>query len=282
MNISRGELAAYNVLLLQGESGPSYLLDDYPAQAAFSFRKLKTGQTNCCRVLRSGDSLESDFGFTSGDVVDISAIVDWVVAGGGTQNGYITKMYDPMGNCDFPITVANDQPRIVASGVAVTGDTGKTGMDIATNGHMLSPSGMGLDDTAGTIFYAGELDNSADGMLARPPGGGGFLLFSVNGNNSGMSAFSGLSLYQNGSSVAWTTRNHVHDGMLNTPSILTIEDVDFTIDSEWNTGQVNIFNGQITTRGWQGVQHEMIFYNSDQSANREAIETNMNEFYGFY
>jgi hypothetical protein len=72
------------------------------------------------RVRRSGDSAESDFS-RSGASVDLSAVAAWVVAGGGTQHGYVVTIYDQTGGgAHATNATGGQQPRIVNSGTAHT------------------------------------------------------------------------------------------------------------------------------------------------------------------
>lgn len=78
----------------------------------------------CVRVRRSGDSAESNFGFTTAGVLDTSAIVAFCVAGGGAQHGFIVTMFDQStaGN-NLTQTTPIDQPAIVISGVLLVTNT---------------------------------------------------------------------------------------------------------------------------------------------------------------
>lgn len=74
--------------------GPKPILDQItsPANAAFSFRKLRSAYTgDCCRVTNSG-ATALDIGF-SGDYLDVSALTTHLGGGSGT-----ITMYDQSGN----------------------------------------------------------------------------------------------------------------------------------------------------------------------------------------
>lgn len=77
------------------------------------------------RVRRSGDDAEKDFypDPVTG-LLDVAALVAWVVAGGGTMNGYLKFIYGQDGLVDLVQTSASEQMSIVAGGVIVTDDDG--------------------------------------------------------------------------------------------------------------------------------------------------------------
>ena len=81
------------------------------------------------RVRRSGDNSEFDFGVTTLGILDTASMVAFVIAGGGTQEGFITKEYNQTGTTlDRAQTSASRQARIVNGGVLVT-KNGKACMD---------------------------------------------------------------------------------------------------------------------------------------------------------
>jgi len=99
------------------------LLNSYPnAAVAYSVRLLRNGYTgNSMRVRRSGDNAEFDFGFDSNGNLNTSSLTSFCIAGGGTQNGFITTWYDQSGNGNNAVqTTAANQPIIVSGGTILT------------------------------------------------------------------------------------------------------------------------------------------------------------------
>jgi hypothetical protein len=94
--------------------GASFLLDLYPATAAYSVRKLRTAYTGACiRVRRSSDNAEQDIGFVGVDL-DTASLLSFVGAG----NGFVTAWYDQSGSgFNANQTSSSNQPRIVNAGV---------------------------------------------------------------------------------------------------------------------------------------------------------------------
>ena len=100
-----------------------YLLDIYPnAAVAYSLRKLRSVYSgSAVRIRRSGDNAETDIGFTALNNFDTASAEAFCIAGGGTQNGYVTTFYDQSGNSkNATNATASQQPIIVSSGAVVT------------------------------------------------------------------------------------------------------------------------------------------------------------------
>jgi len=95
------------------------LLDYHTGSAAaYSLRNLSTSTTNVVKVRRSGDDAELDF--TASQVSD-GTLAAWVVAGGGTEDGFVTTWYDQSGNTNNATqATAATQPQIVSSGTLLT------------------------------------------------------------------------------------------------------------------------------------------------------------------
>ena len=80
------------------------------------FRRVRTGYTGAlCRLRRSSDNAEADFGWaSSSDWLDEAAVLAW--AGGGSA--FLVSVYDQSGNgLNFTQGTAAKQPRVVNAGV---------------------------------------------------------------------------------------------------------------------------------------------------------------------
>lgn len=93
-----------------------------PAVVAYSIRKLYNAYAgSAIQVRRSGDNATQDIGFDSNGDLDTATMEAFVVAGGGTQDGYVTTWYDQSGNGnDQTQATAGNQPQIVSSGTTIT------------------------------------------------------------------------------------------------------------------------------------------------------------------
>lgn len=77
------------------------------------------------RVRRSGDDAEADF-FADPitGALDVTTLIAWVVAGGGSQNGFVTIIYGQDGGANLIQGSASEQMLIVSGGVIVTDGDG--------------------------------------------------------------------------------------------------------------------------------------------------------------
>lgn len=99
-------------------------LDNYTTGIAGSWsvmRRLLTSYTGpIIRVRRSGDDAEADFSAGADGWIDTTALVAWVVAGGGTENGFVTTIYGQALGRHFVQTTAAAQRQIVSGGSLIT------------------------------------------------------------------------------------------------------------------------------------------------------------------
>jgi len=65
-------------------------------------------------------------------------------------------------------------------------------------------------------------------------------------------------------------------------SLLTPDSLSGGAVNDVGTGLLHIGNNNSAVRPFYGLLQELVFYNSDQSANRQGIEDNINEHYGIY
>lgn len=113
-------------------------------------RRLLTSYTGpLIRVRRSGDNSESDFSATANGDLDASSLAAFCVAGGGTQHGYVTKIYAQAGSVgDLTQTTASLQPQLINAGSINT----ENGKPVAVFDG--SNDTMAVTWTGGSIFSA--------------------------------------------------------------------------------------------------------------------------------
>jgi hypothetical protein len=254
----------------------NFLLDQYSGAAgAYSLRKLRTAYTgNAIRVRRSNDNTEQDIGFAGNDL-DTASLKTFV----GANSGFVTTWYDQSTNArNATQTTAANQPRIVNAGtvkitngkVSIEGD-GSDYLETASNFSFQQLHSVGKINSYTTINYivgSATVGIWYGGSSATAQGLGGFDGTNTRGitgedfnQHLGWHSMRGLRLY-----VA-------KDGT-----------------SETNTGifAASLSINRLFSRGvlggtyFQGDIQELIFYNSDNSANRTGIETNINNYYGIY
>jgi hypothetical protein len=216
-----------------------------------------------------------------------------------TVDGFVETWYDQSGNGkDATQSVAASQPKIVDAGSLVSGGLDFDGVD-----DLLELSGSGLDifkdvgyaqvfavvksnetgTGSGRLILATTASSAAaryvladDGLVSasyrlagRRLDSNAFQTFTSNSPHGNLEKIltgflnyndSEGYLYQNGTNVA-TELNFQSSGNSSNTSSLLVE---------------------FGSNGFDGTIREIIVYNSDQSANRVAIETNINDHYNIY
>jgi hypothetical protein len=287
------------ILTAAATSSFSFLLDIYPgASVAYSFRKLRAGYTGACiRVRRSSDNTENDIGFVN-NILDTVALTNFCGAG----NGFIINWYDQSGNSRNLSTLApiSSQPKIVSSGVvetvnlkpAILGDGIDDILICIVNPYIIPVTysmfsvaykGVQTSDSSTTPrpFFAGG-DGGTNGVPYLGTAylgsanqnkyyvgiiGGGIVVNSVDWNNgttilayNKMNGGSGAVVGLNGNSTTGTLAN-----------------------IQQSLNYLCVFgNYNIAPRRFAGKIPEFILYPSDQTANRTAIESNINTYYSIY
>lgn len=254
----------------------SFLLDTYSGAAtAYSFRKLRSAYSgNCIRVRRSSDNTEQDIGFVS-NVLDTTSLLSFV----GANNGFVTTWYDQSGNAvNITNSTAATQPQIVSSGALVTVGGGFTGM--SSYGKLLSNTQTNASTQATFIGWQQETTGN-DSLWALP-------LMTIGSTTS--STYAGI--LQSGSGTS-ANSNFGSPSYYKNNSLLGSTRGDlYTAFVTGSKSIANVIGGGTTTSnrflqygsGYSGNYKvfEVITYNSDQSANRTGINTNINTYYSVY
>ena len=166
-----------NILILakkRSSGGASYLLDTYTPAVAYSFQKLRTGETYGFRIRRDNDNAETDVELESTDSITLSSTVS---SGGtlgtwlGANDGYIHTFYDQSGNDnDLVQTTQSLQSKIATAGVLESKD-GKIAATFATDVYDATPLACMQGGEAATAFglvspislnYLGVLFSTSD------------------------------------------------------------------------------------------------------------------------
>lgn len=254
-----------------------YLLDEYPAEAAYSLRALSSSFANnaVVRVRRDSDNAELDF--TAAEVSD-GTLLNWVGTG-GTNNGFVETWYDQSGNNnDVEQLTANNQPKIVEFGVLVVGGLDFDGSDDSLQSTIftLSPQPVtkivvGQFDAFSFNDYLVDGSSSNRGVLGSVGNTGDWLLFAGALDSTGVAPLAGVKYLGFGVFNGASSVLAVNGKTLGTQSIGTSGLEQVTIGRSASAG--GFLNGKIK---------EVIVYPSDQTANRLAIETNINDAYDIY
>jgi len=295
------------------------LLDVYTgAAAAYSLRKLRTAYTGAAiRVRRSSDNTEQDIGFVGVDL-DTVSLKNFV----GANSGFVTTWYSQGDSSavNFTQTTAASQPRIVNAGTidrentkpAIVFDGSNDFMSIASSTNRFNYLHNGTQSFILIVTKLGITSNPnalyllLDNKNTQGSASGYSFYYDDRSSASRNNAY----VFNIGSNVAANPISITQDNALSPNSLLLINhsiDADNSTISNRHTGYVN--NAVITTNNaaggvassgnspsnmflgrisgssafhLNGSISELIFYNSVQSANRTAIQNNINSFYVIY
>jgi hypothetical protein len=273
-------------LAISWEDIPAFtgLLDTYGgAGAAYSLRLLDKDYTgSAVRVRRASDNTEQDIGFDVNGDLDTSALTTFCT---GT-NCFIRTLYDQVGINNAVQTTTANQPKIYDSSTGVITKGGKPAIEgDGTDGKHLTTSNIAL---------TGDLAMIAVGS------------FDTSGNDSmlfgGTSAATKSYLWRQGATTIWV-RNDSESGFgtftvsLLTNNLFFVNRASTAVSLSLNGSNTNITEaatqglgftinriggGFLNTYSLDGTFQEMIFFDSDQSANRAGIQTNINDYYSIY
>jgi hypothetical protein len=287
-----------DVAFLAAVSGPpsTPLLDLYPnAAAAYSLRQLRTGVTNVVRVRRSSDNTESDFTATQ---VSDGTLTTFCGAG----NGFVRTWYDQSGNGRHAVqTTTADQPQIVSSGTLLTDNTkpclqfngSSTSLDANALGSVFSGTGVFL--SAATVCKS---------LQASPAGVAVAWGFGSSSSINplrwfGQQISSAVARFDERDNATFQVALNTTGGTITSQALGWINSNTTTQVLRINGTQVGNAtgaNGAITldqfsigclfrltkSSFWSGNIQEIVLYQSNQTSNATAIESNINAHYAIY
>jgi len=262
--------------ITEGLAGLTYILDFYPnSVAAYSIRKLRGAYTGpAIRVRRASDNTEQNIGF-SGDDLNTSALTSFCT---GTS-GFVTTWYDQSGNSrDAVQPTAAIQPLIFSSGI------------ITINSKpALRASSSSIFNVNTTLFQnvlvVSKLVSSNTLNYLTWGTSGGFYLDSAFAGQ-GFGAFDGTNLRGIGTNQTPPYQYRLNYGQRKGGNLFAAQNG----NSEVNTGTIastietmnNILGRPGFNFGSGADIQEVIFYNTDQTANKSGLESNINTYYGIY
>jgi hypothetical protein len=275
--------------ILTATSSFSFLLDLYPgAAAAYSLRKLRTAYSgSAIRVQRSTDNAQTDIGFIA-DVLDITTLLTFC----GVGNGFVRTWYDQSGNNNnAEINPSGPQaPKIVISGVLQTQNGKPCLRFFQTNNDQLLMTNAILADTNISIFMTAKGDNLvSNGPILGGNSGPPTVLF---GYLSSLPNLAYQGLLNGTSNYINTVPNFANANFLIYQAI--VNSTNYYLYQNNNTFTQTViglgisappsFNriGAYFASNTNGIFSELIFYKTDQSANRTGIVNNTNSFYTIF
>jgi hypothetical protein len=281
----------YNLVSkLQYDLGRGLLVEGFPAAAAYSVRQLSKTAQYSMEVRRDWDNASSSFGFTSNGDLDTGSLLAFVTGSAGTGSGFVQTWYDQSGyNNHATQTTASNQPLIVRSGSVQTQGS-KVSLGFNSSFFNLN-SRITLNDfttfwvakktdgsTGGSILLVGDNDNHYAGDWVD---GRGTPYFYNPGAGQFISTTKGNTVNLNGTAfhLAYANRRGTqavgqYNG-LTTSSYATVSAASFLIDGISNYMSLPNYR-------YSGSVSEIIIHNTDQSANRSTIESNINSYFNIY
>jgi len=251
------------------------LLDLYPATVAYSVRKLRNTYTGACiRVRRSIDNAEQDIGFVGNDL-DTASLLLFV----GVNDGFVTTWYDQQGSNNLAQSTLNRQPIIVNSGSIINEGT-KPSLNFARKGvneDNLFVSTSSFSGNSSLFSVTSFYDTVNKCIFFSKRTNSNYILYPDTVNPSIPSSNSFLSnAFINSVLTNVFTRGDARTAMLGKRMLISILNYNMGAFTNYELGR----DGSSIA----ALDHyqELVIYSTDQSVNRTAIETNINNYYGIY
>ena len=296
--ISASAISPYNDIRGGAEGGvtETLLLDLYPgAAAAYSLRHLRTAYTgSAIQVRRSSDDTLQDIGFLEG-ALDTASLLSFV----GSGDGFVRTWYDQSGNGNDAVQASTltKQPKIVSSGVLNETDTKPSiafNLDALVAGQdAIIDGGLAAFAVATTDAFGKYVPYAKAKAGAAPNRWGKYSQAFICIDSVGASR----PINYNPSSDFGVNRittqeikndpNALHEVFENGALVAAASTTSNPIVSNSFNLVIGVYNdssggGSATTYSHLGNISELVFYGTDQSANRRAIETNANNYYSIY
>jgi hypothetical protein len=242
------------------------------ATAAYSLRSLTGGDPKVVRVRRPNND-ERDF---TSSQINSGEMLSWVTENFFFNDGFVETWYDQSGNGNDAVqATAGSQPKIVNAGTLLN----ELDFD-GTDDSLAIDFGADLSQ-ANSLFMVHQSDttsSNSNDFFDRISGSPRTLL-DQSGSNYRM-----LSPSSAGTGVAVTTDKSLVFALYNGASSLFAKNGTATSALDAGTQGINQNSllGSSGSNFYNGTINEFIIYNSDQSANRASVETNINSHYSIF
>jgi hypothetical protein len=257
-----------------------YLLDAYTgASAGYSLRRLSSTYTGfAIKVQDNVGGATLDVGFDINRGLDTAAIAIY----GGVNDVFVETWYDQSGNGNNAVQATSSlRPKIYdgTTGAVIT-ENGKPAIYKQNQAAKLSFDSS-LVNGANFLYTSVQGPLSGFGMILGStffgPRSGGNLRHDYDANVVNAFSTTSIDVITN-QYILSSQRVNTTSGSVYTNGVITTNGV-VTAGSNVSTSQTSIF---YTDKDITMKLQEVIYYNSDQSANRTGIETNINDFYSIY
>ena len=229
------------------------------------------------------DDIFGFIGFSEGDSPSDFTVSNFEVTGVSGADGFVSTWYDQSGNANNATQATTTaQPKIVDAGALVTGGLDFDGVDDEFNTAVIPPSTATLigvatwDIEVATQMIFGARDSTnersylaqtSSGNIALGVGPGAIGVFTATASTE----YIAFGKYNSGDNDIYVNGSLIGSGASASPANTTYG---------YNIGSLNDAG---TSSGFMdGRIRELIIYPTDESANREAIEANINKQYGIY
>ena len=261
---------------LRGSDFTGFLNDFSGASIGLSLQLLDVNYNGkCIRVRRSSDDAELDIGFLN-NVLDTASLLDFV----GSGNGFVTTIYDQVGNNNMIAPVASLQGQVVSNGaVILKGGKPCIIRSANNNGGYLSSYGPNDGATVKGMFYVGDNEGKKSMIFGSEGEANDYVLFAVSGSSStNIDGFPILIFLTklNGLTVNLSNRGEVFTATNNHFLLYREIDFNFADNSSFGLGYRKTNpNGS----GMYTFQELVIFENTNDAI---AKENNINGRYSIY
>ena len=262
-----------NSFVYSSAPASAYLVDDYSPIVAYSVDKISSTATVCCRIRRASDNAEQDIGF-SGNVIDDTAVETFVGVG---NVAFLVKVYNQgTGSTFYDIskTVATEQPRYVIASNSFN--------MIDLNLNASKPLTLANTLTFTNAFTVAKINVQSTINYICYGASGGLWYNGTNPAVSGLGGFDGT----NARTITGEDLNE-HLGYFNmkTSKLFVSKDGNAETDTgafATSLGATHIGGRNLTNLYMNGEWREMIFFNSDETSNKSAIELDINTRFSIY
>ena len=268
------------------------LLDIYTnATHAYSLRKLRTAYTgSAIRVRRdSTGQAEQDIGFTSFGDLDTVALKNFV----RNNSGFVVTWYDQQGSVNVTNATQAGQPRIMLSGVIERINGMPTINSIASTRNLIATVSIALSNMSYFGVINVETVTASDAIISLQVAGSSNQYRSIAAGSGVLSLISRTSAgnFSANTSISLNT-SYLFSGFWrsNTDREIFTNGGNSATSTNTSAGftatKLLIFKLRDTdasgVNGYRGKCSELVFFNSDQSANKTGIESNINSYYAIY